>query len=91
MERVAVVSKGVVLASMLTVCLRYIEWEDYPEKKLLAHEIMISQKFPPPPEYQLAPVPSSNPVLEGVRWKLWHKALGGPLSTGVWSLFPLEL
>jgi len=22
-----------------------------------------------------------NPVLEGVRWKLWHKALGGPLKS----------
>lgn len=59
-----------------------VEWEDYPEKKKLAYEIMTSHKFPPPPEFQMAPVPSSNPVLEGVRWKMWHKALGGPLATG---------
>lgn len=37
-------------------------------------------KFPPPPEFQLGPLPTTNPVLEGVRWKLWHKAIGGPLS-----------
>ncbi|KAL2429731.1 Sulfite oxidase, mitochondrial [Exophiala dermatitidis] len=59
----------------------YIEWESYPEKKAKAHKILISQKFPPPPEFQLGPIPDSNPVLEGVRWKLWHKAIGGPLTT----------
>jgi len=41
---------------------------------------MVSNTFPPPPEYQLGPIPLTNPVLEGVRWKLWHKAIGGPLS-----------
>lgn len=52
----------------------YIEWEDFPDKKAKAAEILTSHTFPPPPEFQLAPVPSTNPVLEGVRWKLWHKA-----------------
>jgi hypothetical protein len=44
---------------------RYIEWEDYPEKKDKAHKILISQTFPPPPEFQLGPIPGTNPVLEG--------------------------
>jgi sulfite oxidase len=37
-------------------------------------------KFPPPPEFQLGPIPDTNPVLDGIRWKLWHKAVGGPLT-----------
>ncbi|KAI1177071.1 sulfite oxidase [Nemania sp. FL0916] len=57
----------------------YVEWEDYPDKKKLAHEILISQKFPPPPEFQLEQIPGTNPVLEGVRWKKWHRAIGGRL------------
>ncbi|CAJ2504630.1 Uu.00g120240.m01.CDS01 [Anthostomella pinea] len=57
----------------------YVEWEDYPEKKKKAHEILVSQKFPPPPEFQLGPIPGTNPVLEGVRWKEWHRAIGGRL------------
>ena len=52
----------------------YIEWEDFPDKKAKAAEILARHKFPPPPEFQLGPVPDTNPVLEGVRWKLWHKA-----------------
>lgn len=40
---------------------------------------MANFKFPPPPEFQLGPIPDSNPVLEGTRWKMWHKALGGSL------------
>ena len=42
---------------------RYVEWEDYPEKKKRAHEILISQTFPPPPEFQLGPIPGTNPVI----------------------------
>lgn len=57
----------------------YVEWEKYPEKKEKAHKRFIRYKFPPPPEFQLGPLPASNPVLEGVRWKLWHKAIGGAL------------
>lgn len=59
----------------------YIEWEDYPEKKAKAAKIMLANEFPPPPEFQLGPIPDSNPVLEGVRWKAWHKAIGGPLTS----------
>jgi len=58
----------------------YVEWEEYPEKKAAAHKILTSQSFPGPPEYQLAPIPGTNPVLAGERWKLWHAAVGGELS-----------
>lgn len=58
----------------------YVEWERYPEKKAKAHQRFIQYKFPPPPEFQLEPVPATNPVLDGVRWKLWHKAIGGVLT-----------
>ncbi|KAI1610983.1 sulfite oxidase [Exophiala viscosa] len=58
----------------------YVEWEDYPDKKAKAHKILINNEFPPPPEFQLGPIPDTNPVLEGIRWKLWHKAIGGPLT-----------
>ncbi|KAI0969643.1 sulfite oxidase [Xylaria arbuscula] len=57
----------------------YVEWEDYPEKKKTAHEILISHEFPPPPEFQLEQIPGTNPVIEGVRWKEWHRAIGGRL------------
>lgn len=60
----------------------YVEWEDYPEKKAKAHKRFLRYKFPPPPEFQLGPVPGTNPVLEGVRWKLWHESIGGAL-TGI--------
>ncbi|EMD00481.1 hypothetical protein BAUCODRAFT_170332 [Baudoinia panamericana UAMH 10762] len=59
----------------------HIEWENYPEKKEKAHKILSSQNFPPPPEYQMGPIPGTNPVLEGVRWKQWHYAIGGALKT----------
>ena len=58
----------------------YIEWEDYPEKKEQAAAKFARFKFPPPPEFQLGPLPQTNPVLEGIRWKLWHRAIGGPLT-----------
>jgi sulfite oxidase len=57
----------------------YVEWEDYPEKKEKAAAILAQHEFPPPPEFQLGPIPETNPVLEGVRWKEWHRAIGGPL------------
>ena len=57
----------------------YVEWENYPDKKVKAHKQFQRFKFPPPPEFQLGPIPDTNPVLEGIRWKLWHKALGGAL------------
>ncbi len=58
----------------------YIEWEKYPEKKRKAAAILARYRFPPPPEFQLAPVPGTNPVLEGERWVMWHKAVGGALT-----------
>lgn len=58
----------------------YIEWEKYPEKKKKAAEILARYRFPPPPEFQLAPVPLTNPVLDGERWVMWHKAVGGALT-----------
>lgn len=59
----------------------YIEWEEYPEKKAKAAEILARYTFPPPPEFQYGNLPTTNPVLEGVRWKMWHKAVGGPLTS----------
>lgn len=59
----------------------YIEWEDYPDKKTKAAAILARHKFPPPPEFQLLPIPATNPVIEGIRWKMWHKAMGGPLTS----------
>lgn len=32
-----------------------------------------------PPEFQLQPLPDTNPILEGVRWKQYHAALGSTL------------
>ncbi|KAH7119753.1 Oxidoreductase, molybdopterin-binding domain-containing protein [Dendryphion nanum] len=56
----------------------YIEWEKYPEKKKEAEEILAKYDFPPP-EFQLKPLPDTNPVLEGVRWKYYHYAMGPTL------------
>ncbi|KAI0021726.1 molybdopterin binding oxidoreductase [Xylariomycetidae sp. FL0641] len=71
----------------------YVEWEDYPEKKKKAHEILMSQKFSDPPEFQLGPIPNTNPVLEGIRWKEWHRAIGGrltPVPEESWATVLLE-
>ncbi|KAM0131298.1 hypothetical protein ACHAP3_006950 [Botrytis cinerea] len=54
----------------------YIEWEKYPERKQKVKEFMKKFKFPSAPEFQLVPLPKTNPVLEGVRWKQYHYALG---------------
>jgi sulfite oxidase len=59
----------------------YVEWERYPEKKAKAAAILASHTFPFAPEYQLIPIPGTNPVLEGVRWKMWHETVGGRLKT----------
>ncbi|KAH8173640.1 oxidoreductase molybdopterin binding domain-containing protein [Sarocladium implicatum] len=58
----------------------YVEWENYPEKKAAAHKILQAEVFPPHPEYQFTPLPGTNPVLRGERWKMWHRAVGGELS-----------
>ncbi|THW92309.1 molybdopterin binding oxidoreductase [Aureobasidium pullulans] len=57
----------------------YIEWEKYPEKRKQAEEILAKYAFPPPPEFQLKPLPETNPILEGVRWKQYHYAMGSTL------------
>ncbi|CZT08715.1 related to nitrate reductase [Rhynchosporium agropyri] len=59
----------------------YVEWEKYPEKKAMAHKILTSQTFPPNPQYQMGPIPDTNPVLPGDDYKAWHAAIGGELTT----------
>ncbi|KAL9059374.1 MAG: hypothetical protein Q9162_001243 [Coniocarpon cinnabarinum] len=56
----------------------YVEWEKYPDRKRRAAEILKSKKssFAGFPEFQMQPLPKTNPVLEGVRWKQYHDALG---------------
>jgi len=57
----------------------YIEWEKYPDKKKKAAEILATYDFALPPEFQLQPLPNTNPILEGVRWKQYHYAMGSTL------------
>lgn len=57
----------------------YVEWEKYDEKKHQGEDVLKGYKFPGPPEFQLEPLPKTNPILEGVRWKQYHYALGGTL------------
>ncbi|KAF2117113.1 Oxidoreductase, molybdopterin-binding domain-containing protein [Lophiotrema nucula] len=57
----------------------YIEWEKYPEKKKQAIDILKRYDFPVSPEFQMVPLPKTNPVLEGVRWKYYHYAMGPTL------------
>ncbi|KAI9170862.1 Sulfite oxidase [Paramyrothecium foliicola] len=54
----------------------YIEWEKYPEKRKQVEEILKHYDFPDPPEYQLVPLPDSNPILTGERFKQYHYAVG---------------
>jgi len=54
----------------------YIEWEQYPEKKKQVRELMKQYDFPDPPEFQLVPLPDTDPVLSGERWKQYHYACG---------------
>ncbi|KAF2024164.1 molybdopterin binding oxidoreductase [Setomelanomma holmii] len=58
----------------------FVEWENYPEKKAAAHKILTSQTFPPNPEFQLGPIPATNPLLPGNRWEMWHHEVGGELT-----------
>jgi sulfite oxidase len=57
----------------------YVEWEKYPEKKAEAAKVLSQYDFPGPPEFQLYPLPQTNPLLEGVRWKQYHYAMGSTL------------
>lgn len=54
----------------------YVEWEKYPEKAKRAAEMLSRHEFAGAPEFQLKPLPGTNPRLEGVRWKQYHAALG---------------
>jgi sulfite oxidase len=71
----------------------YVEWEQYPERKKIAEELMKTKEFSNPPgasslciychsiltsseEFQFKPLPDTNPVLIGHRWKQYHEALG---------------
>ncbi|KAM7191300.1 Oxidoreductase, molybdopterin-binding domain containing protein [Naviculisporaceae sp. PSN 640] len=54
----------------------YIEWEKYPEKKKQVEKILASYDFPDPPEFQLKPLPDTNPILTGERFKQYHQATG---------------
>ncbi|KAG7129050.1 Sulfite oxidase like protein [Verticillium longisporum] len=54
----------------------YIEWEKYPEKKEQAQKILAQYDFPDPPEFQLVPLPDTNPLLTGERFKQYHYACG---------------
>ena len=55
---------------------RYVEWEQYPEKKEAATKVLNANKFTPIPEFQFVPLPNTNPVLIGHRWKEYHEVLG---------------
>ncbi|KAK5655065.1 hypothetical protein OQA88_5964 [Cercophora sp. LCS_1] len=54
----------------------YIEWEKYPGKKKRVQDVMSRYDFPDPPEFQLVPLPTTNPILTGERWKQYHSACG---------------
>ncbi|KAI9688636.1 MAG: hypothetical protein M1822_000993 [Bathelium mastoideum] len=54
----------------------FIQWETYKDKKAKAREILARYAFDKPPEFQLAPLPGTNPILGGDRWKEYHLALG---------------
>ncbi|KAG7088040.1 hypothetical protein E1B28_012074 [Marasmius oreades] len=54
----------------------YVEWEQYPDKKEMATKILVTKKFTPIPEFQFVPLPNTNPVLIGHRWKEYHEVLG---------------
>jgi sulfite oxidase len=60
----------------LTFSPSYIEWEKYPEKKKIAQDILHKYNFSLPPEFQFAPLPDTNPVIDSPRWKEYHDALG---------------
>lgn len=58
----------------------YINWEKYPEKKKKASRHLAKYKFENPPEFQLVPLPNTNPIIEGVRWKQYHAVMGPTLA-----------
>ncbi|KAL9079658.1 MAG: hypothetical protein Q9157_001490 [Trypethelium eluteriae] len=56
----------------------FVEWEGHNEKKEKAKKILAQYDFHKA-KFQLAPLPSSNPILDGNRWKEYHLALGASL------------
>ncbi|TFK47686.1 molybdopterin binding oxidoreductase [Heliocybe sulcata] len=54
----------------------YIEWEDRLDRKEVVRELLKRREFPHPPEFQFAPLPTTNPVLGGERFKAYHEAIG---------------
>ncbi|KAL5528033.1 hypothetical protein ACEPAF_7169 [Sanghuangporus sanghuang] len=54
----------------------YVEWERAPERKKVAQELLKTKEFTPIPEFQFVPLPNTNPILIGHRWKEYHAALG---------------
>lgn len=60
---------------------RFVEFESHPERKEAAHKLLTAEVFPPNPEFQMGPIPGTNPVLPGTHWKMWHHSLGGALAS----------
>lgn len=57
----------------------YVEWEKEPERCAKAAIILASKAFTPIPDFQSNPLPTTNPILLGERWKEYHLALGPSL------------
>jgi hypothetical protein len=55
-----------------TIFLSYVDY-------LLAYESHKAHAQLQPPEFQFEPLPKQNPILEGVRWKYYHYAMGPTL------------
>ncbi|KAJ9103795.1 hypothetical protein QFC21_002257 [Naganishia friedmannii] len=71
----------------------FIDWENNPEKKEEATKILEGYVWPSIPEFQLNPLPATNPILLGHRWKAYHKALGPHLADAheeSWKVFKEE-
>ncbi|GHJ83794.1 hypothetical protein NliqN6_0196 [Naganishia liquefaciens] len=71
----------------------FIDWENNPDKKKQAAEILEGYTWTPIPEFQLKPLPSTNPILIGHRWKEYHMALGPHLRDvpeESWKIFKEE-
>ena len=99
MERVIVFAiltdRSLLMSSGAGGVYRYVEWENAPERKRIASQLLKTKKFTPIPgqclffkrfshifltdiqlEFQFVPLPQTNPILVGHRWKEYHEALG---------------
>ncbi|KDQ57111.1 hypothetical protein JAAARDRAFT_35713 [Jaapia argillacea MUCL 33604] len=54
----------------------YVEWEARPDRKEIVRELLKGKEFTPDPEFQFVPLPTTNPVLIGDRWKEYHEVVG---------------